>query len=210
MKTERIDRTVKWLKGPAILDVGCTSHHVELTSEYWMHGRIRKQFPQVVGIDFSEENVRELQDHGFSNLSVQSAEDFELDGRFDTIVAGELIEHLSRPGAFLAKAKQHLAPGGRIVVSTPYPFSLLYSLYAVLKYPKTCQNLQHSCWLCPRTMTELAEREGLRVRHWELIEDYRYDDPSLSYRCFAWMMRIGAALHFPKRFTGSTMLFVLE
>jgi 2-polyprenyl-3-methyl-5-hydroxy-6-metoxy-1,4-benzoquinol methylase len=210
MKTERLDRTLRWLKGPAILDVGCTSHNIELDSEYWLHGRIRQQYPEVTGIDFSRQNVEELQALGFSNLHVQSAEDFELGRRFDTIVAGELIEHLSRPGAFLAKAKQHLAPGGRIVVSTPNPFSLLYSMYAFLKFPNTCQNLQHACWLCPRTLTELAAREGLKVRHWELIEDYRFDDPSLAYRCFSRMMTIAAALHFPKRLTGSTMLFVLE
>jgi hypothetical protein len=59
-------------------------------------------------------------------------------------------------------------------------------------------------------MTELAEREGLKVKHWELLGDYIYDDPNIAYRCFAWMMRIGSALRLPERFIGNTMLFVLE
>jgi cyclopropane fatty-acyl-phospholipid synthase-like methyltransferase len=210
METRRVDKTLSWVTGPMVLDVGCTSHEIELNSEYWLHGRLRKKFPGVVGIDVSRDNVQKLQALGYNNLHIQSAEDFELNSRFDSIVAGELIEHLSCPGDFLIRAKQHLAPGGRIILTTPYPFSILYSLYAILKYPKTCQNPQHTCWFCPRTMEELANRCGLKVRHWELVEDYRYDDSSRAYRCLAWTIRICATLPVSKRFTGNTILFVLE
>jgi hypothetical protein len=45
----------------------------------------------------------------------------------------------------LAQARNHLAPGGRLVLSTPSPFSLLYFLYERFMYPKTCQNPEHAC-----------------------------------------------------------------
>src|SRR5207249_3561087 len=142
-------------------------------------------------------------------IHLQSAEEFQLTERFDTIVAGELIEHLANPGRFLDCARQHLADGGRVVLSTPYPFSLHYMLYAFYKYPKTCQNPEHACWFCPQTMKVLGERHGFRVRWFELIEDYYPFTPSLRYRAFIRLVRVfGPVL--PDRLKRNTMLFVLE
>jgi 2-polyprenyl-3-methyl-5-hydroxy-6-metoxy-1,4-benzoquinol methylase len=38
---------------------------------------------------------------------------------FDTIVCGDLIEHLRDPGAFLARVRPLLRPGGRLALTTP-------------------------------------------------------------------------------------------
>jgi 2-polyprenyl-3-methyl-5-hydroxy-6-metoxy-1,4-benzoquinol methylase len=199
---------VEWVKGPRVLDVGCTGHEVEAGSPYWLHGRLRERFANVMGIDISEENVRALREMGFVGVHVASAEDFELPERFETIVAGEVIEHLSNPGRFLEAARKHLEDGGRLVLTTPNPFSLLDGLYALFKYPKTCQNAQRSLWLCPRTLDELAGRAGLRVAHFELIEDYRPDDPSWRYRWFVRLVRLLRPL-IPLRLRGNAMLVVL-
>jgi hypothetical protein len=69
---------------------------------------------------------------------VADAQDFGLDQNFNTVVAGEVIEHLEDPGRFLACARQHLAPGGRIVLSTAQPFALMNIAYAWYNFPKTC------------------------------------------------------------------------
>jgi SAM-dependent methyltransferase len=205
----RAETIIGWVRGPAILDVGCAAHVPEPGNPYWIHGRLREKFPDVAGIDISEANIRFLREKGFGNLHVASAETFSLPGKFDTVVSGELIEHLANPAAFLQRAKDHLSDGGRIVLTTPYPFALLYQAYAFMKFPKTCQNLEHTCWFCPQTLAVLAARTGLKVSHWELIEDYRLDDPSWKYRffvrfvsCFRWFI--------PKRIRNNTMLFVLE
>lgn len=203
----RTDGILHWVKGPKVLDVGCTSHTVEIGSAHWVHGRLRESFPSVTGIDISAENVDMLKSHGFDNVFEQSAETFELSGKFDTIVAGEVIEHLANPGLFLQQSRRHLNEGGRLVLSTPNPFSLAYSLYAFLKFPKTCQNVQHTCWFCPRTMTELALRYGFSVQHFELVDDYSPSDPSFLYRQFGRVMRWSSPV-IPNRLK-KTMLFVL-
>jgi 2-polyprenyl-3-methyl-5-hydroxy-6-metoxy-1,4-benzoquinol methylase len=136
----RTDVILNWVKGPSVLDVGCTGHAVGIGSRRWLHGRLREQFPSVAGIDISTENIAVLNRQGFGNLYVQSAESFELTERFDTIVAGELIEHLANPGLFLRQARTHLKSTGRLVLTTPNPFSLADITYALFKYPKTCQN----------------------------------------------------------------------
>jgi len=203
----RTDATLRWVKGPKVLDIGCTGHVVEIGSPYWLHGRLRENFPSVTGVDISAENVETLRKHGLGDVYVESAESFDLSQKFDTIVAGELIEHLSNPGLFLQQARRHLGDQGRLVLTTPNPFSLAYLLYAILKFPRTCQNPQHACWFCPRTMIELAERFGFKVVYFELIDDYRSDDPSFVYRLFGKLMMIFSPV-IPKRMK-KTMLFVL-
>lgn len=204
----RTDVILEWVKGPSVLDVGCTGHALQVGSDGWLHGRLRKQFPSVVGIDISEENISELHRYGFENLYVQSAESFELGEEFDTIVAGELIEHLSNPGLFLDRARAHLKPAGRLVITTPHPFCLFDITYALFKFPKTCQNGQHTCWFCPQTMKELAERSQFKIEHFELIDDYSPNNPSRRYRAFvALRRRLGFLL--PRLFAKNSMLFVL-
>jgi 2-polyprenyl-3-methyl-5-hydroxy-6-metoxy-1,4-benzoquinol methylase len=205
----RAERLAELVRGPCVLDVGCAGHTLEPDSPHWLHGQLVKRFPGVMGIDRSEEKINELRSRGFDQVFVADAETFSLEQRFDTIVVGELIEHVSNPGLFLKQARSHLALGGQVVVSTPFPFSLLNFLYAYLKYPKTCQNLEHVHWFCVSTLAELAKRSGLRVSHWELIEDYRKEDNSGRYRAFVHLIAwFGWML--PKRLRCNSMVFVFE
>lgn len=206
----RSEQILQKVAGPDILDVGCAGHIPKPGSPYWLHGRLREKFSSVVGIDINAENIRKLRDAGYGDLHVASAEDFDLDARFDSIVAGELIEHLSNPGSFFDRCRIHLKKNGRVVVSTPYTFSLLYFLYAFLKYPVTCQNDEHSVWFCPKTLTGLASRYGFRVYSWELIEDYEFDNSSVPYLMFARLMTTIGRLIVPSRLRKNTMVFVFE
>jgi cyclopropane fatty-acyl-phospholipid synthase-like methyltransferase len=204
----RVETTLQWINGPKVLDVGCTGHVVEIGSSQWLHGRLREKFPFVTGIDISEENVRLLRQRGFDNIQVQSADAFELGEKFDTIVAGEVIEHLSNPGLFLQHAREHLNPEGKLVITTPNAFALLFISYALFKFPKTCENLEHTCWFCPQTIKELAERSGFRIEHFELFDDYPPASPSWRYRLFVAGRRLfGFVL--PKLLAKNRMLLVL-
>ncbi len=44
------------------------------------------------------------------------------DGFFDTVIAGDVIEHVTNPLAMLCEANRVLVPGGRLIVSTPNPY----------------------------------------------------------------------------------------
>jgi 2-polyprenyl-3-methyl-5-hydroxy-6-metoxy-1,4-benzoquinol methylase len=204
----RAAQIVPYVKGPWVLDVGCAGHVPEPYSPSWLHGVLRNSFPHVVGIDIEETNIRKLQALGYQDIYLQSAENFSLPQKFNTIVAGEVIEHLASPGLFLERAKAHLVPGGSVVITTPYPFSLLYAFYALMKFPRTCQNLEHTCWFCPQTFKALAQRIGFRTVQWKLIEDYRFDVPAVRYRAFVTLI---ASLRWviPARLRCNTILFIL-
>jgi 2-polyprenyl-3-methyl-5-hydroxy-6-metoxy-1,4-benzoquinol methylase len=197
-----------WVKGPAVLDVGCAGHAGRVDHPEWLHGRLRQNFSWVWGIDKDPSNVRALQDQGFTNVEVADAQSFDLKERFDSVVAGELIEHLERPGDFLTCAARHLKLGGRIVISTPYPFAIHHFVYALYRFPKTCSNAEHTIWLCPTTLGEMARRAELQVVHWELVS---LEQPTESgkYRTFLKLLKLfGWVL--PDRLRNNTMLAVLE
>jgi ubiquinone/menaquinone biosynthesis C-methylase UbiE len=46
------------------------------------------------------------------------------DGSFDTVLMTELLEHLERPGAALAEAFRLLQPGGKLILTTPFIWTL--------------------------------------------------------------------------------------
>src|SRR5665648_169682 len=180
----RIERIINFVKGPLVLDVGCTGHVVDKASKNWLHEQLCIKFNNVYGVDTSYENVGKLIELGYKNISLQNAEDYSFKIKFDTIVAGELIEHLSNPGSFLENSINHLKPDGQLIITTPNPFSFLNQIYAYLKYPKTCQNNQHTMWFCPSTIRELTSRYTLKIKFFDLICDYSENDPSKKYRFF--------------------------
>lgn len=205
----RSERILGLVVGPDVLDVGCSDHQLRSNSNYWLHGILRKQFPSVVGIDLNEDIINMMRELGDDNVFFASAETFQLGRKFNTIVAGEIIEHLSNPGLFLENCRSHLKKEGRLVLSTPYPFSLLNTLYAFMKFPKTCQNNEHTMWYCPRTLTELASRYGFAISSWELIEDYELENQSFKYKVFARIMMSLGRILLPGRLRKNDMLFVL-
>lgn len=208
MKT-REQRLLEWIKGPRVLDIGCTDHVVRNDSVYWLHQYLTQNYSHVIGIDISVENLEKMRSLGYQNLYQMNAETFSFDETFDTIVAGELIEHLSNPGLFLDRARSHLDSDGRLIITTPYVFTILYMLYANLKFPKTCENPEHTYWLCIETMRNLAGRHGFRERHFEMVMDYRLDNPSWKYRMFAKLI-ISFRFIIPRQLRNNVMLFVFE
>jgi 2-polyprenyl-3-methyl-5-hydroxy-6-metoxy-1,4-benzoquinol methylase len=196
------------VKGPDVLDVGCAGREIAPNEPQWLHGRLREHF-NVTGIDVSEHNITVLKKLGFTGLHVQSAETFELKQTFDTIVAGEVIEHLSNPGKFLERSRAHLRPQGRLIISTPNAFSLMYGLYALAHFPKTCENDEHTCWFCPSTIAELAAREGLAIETWRLVDDYSDKVKSFKYRAY-WIFARTVGKLLPRRLTKTNMIVVLR
>lgn len=209
--TNRADRTLRWVRGPDVLDVGAAGHRPLPHSRQWLHGRLREVFPAVMGIDISEDNVKMLHNMGYQGLRVGDAQSLQMEARFDTIVGGEVIEHLEDPGRFLAGARRHLKPGGRVVLTTPYAFGLLNWVYALLRFPTTCINPEHTVWFCPTTLTEMAHREGFTVIHWELILDLPDDpNPPVALKRFVALAYEWMSLLLPDRLRCNGMLFVLK
>ena len=109
---DRLNVVLPLFKGESILDVGCASRYGRSD---WLHGVIASSFPNVVGIDINEETIDRIKSEGFKAY-MADAQDFDLHQTFDTVFAGEIIEHLDNVHGLLTSVRRHLGPGGRFVL----------------------------------------------------------------------------------------------
>ena len=73
-------------------------------------------------MDVDAEGVAALVRDGYRAVCAD-VQDLDLGRQFDTIIAGEIIEHLENPWAVFYKAvRKHLKRGGQLIITTPNPF----------------------------------------------------------------------------------------
>lgn len=151
----------------SILDMGCVQHDLDRINEStWLHGRLCEAFNDVTGLDYAEDEVRELNQRGYDVVHAD-AESFDLPETYDMVVAGELIEHLSNPGRFLQRVRNHLKSSGRLLLTTPNPWYYGYFLQATRG--EVLSNPEHTCWFDKRTLRQLLSRYGFEVEHFEYV-----------------------------------------
>jgi SAM-dependent methyltransferase len=111
-------RRIKQLLPPVaeVLEVGCGLG-------YFL-SYLKKEFT-ATGCDISEVAVREASQRTGVKVDIASAEElpYEGTGRFDGIVAFDVIEHLAAPERFIGEAYRLLKESGVLIISTPNPNS---------------------------------------------------------------------------------------
>ncbi len=95
--SDRFDVVMPFIRGESILDVGCASRY---GMSDWLHGLLVNEFPEVVGIDINDRTIDALWLEGF-DVQLADAQNFDLNRKFDTVFAGEIIEHLDDVHGFL-------------------------------------------------------------------------------------------------------------
>lgn len=156
----------KFVSGYSVLDIGVVEHDIShIESESWKHRKIKKWGTKVVGVDILEEEVRILNDMGFDVRLLDATSLTDLGERFERVVIGDVIEHVSNPVALVEFAARHLAHDGLIMVSTPNPFS--YSFFMrVIKEGTFIANAEHISWVTPSMAIEIASRAGVRLKNY--------------------------------------------
>jgi len=111
-------------RGRRILDIGCSEGILALL--------LARAGKQVLGIDVEPAAIAAANDMVNSepslvrdriDLRVADALGVELEKeRFDTVILGEVIEHLADPSAILEGAQAFLKPRGRLVLTTPFGY----------------------------------------------------------------------------------------
>ena len=85
------------------------------------------------------------------------------DQRFDTVLMGELIEHLERPYETLRSVRNYIVPCGSLILSTPNPLGIpaVFAEYLCLR--RFYYTHHHAFYFSPRWMWRLLERSGYKV-----------------------------------------------
>jgi 2-polyprenyl-3-methyl-5-hydroxy-6-metoxy-1,4-benzoquinol methylase len=146
-------------KNDRVLDIGFWGQGVNPSHPNWVHNILKSSAKDVYGVDLEYDEVQmQPNDH----YQKASAESFHFDTAFDVIFAGDLIEHLTNPGLFLDCAKKHLAPGGRIIVSTPNTFNL-FNMTEKLSKGEPTVNPDHTFYFNIKTLRKLFQKMGWTV-----------------------------------------------
>ena len=157
----RVDRIVELVDGPTVLDLGVVQHSAENAhNDDWLHARLVDAFEDVVGVDYLEAEVKKLNRQGYNVISAD-VETMDLPVTADTVVIGELIEHLSNPGMMLDRVREHLKPHGTVIISTPNPW--LFAHVRRLAQGTLKINDEHTAWYGPVVLGQLLERHGYTV-----------------------------------------------
>ena len=133
--------------------------------------------PEATGVDIDAEGINLLRAQGY-NTVVADVITMDLGEKFQTIVAGEIIEHLANPGLFLSNMKQHLTDDGVVIITTPNPFYAKQA-WKILHYKRPSVHEEHTCWFDPITLTNLCRMSGL-----EPVEGYWIQPRASSIKTF--------------------------
>jgi methionine biosynthesis protein MetW len=161
-----------------VLDLGCATG--ALASVLKQRGPI-----EVVGVERNPAYAAEARRHCDRVIEgdVETVDSGDL-GRFDCLVAADVLEHLVDPWSALDRYVALLEPGCRAVISLPN--AAHWTTYAQLargRWPRKEQGIHdatHLRWFTLRDALELAEGAGLRVEHvtrrpWVLWRGTRLD-----------------------------------
>lgn len=165
-----------------ILDVGCGKGHFLLLAK-------EAKLP-AIGIDFSVENVEAAKARG-AECYLLDLRDIEDDRRFAAITAFHVIEHLSRPKAFLETLRDRIEAAGAVYLSFPnVDRGTLRFMRDLGDFPP-----YHLNRITESGMRRLADRAGLAVTarwvephdlHWRyatsLAVNHALDAPHLRQR----------------------------
>lgn len=165
-----------WVVGRKVLDVGPaelvgTDHAYKM--ERWIHRKVGEVSGELTGLEINREQVEALTEKGF-NIIEGGAESFQLGKTYEVVLAGELIEHLSNPGLFLDRAREHLVERGILLLTTPNRYSIDALKYILRhrKVPSYNKEIRkHVCYFDSDGINSLLKRHGFETAsisycHW--------------------------------------------
>jgi 2-polyprenyl-6-hydroxyphenyl methylase/3-demethylubiquinone-9 3-methyltransferase len=146
--------------GGELLDIGCGGG--------LLAPHLRGLGYRHVGVDLTASALEVAAEHGVEPVRADAADlPFE-DGRFDVVVAGEVLEHVTDLEAVVAEATRVLRPGGTFVCDTInrtwFARLTLVTIGERLRGgpPLGCHD--HRLFVPPRRLQELCARGGVDLR----------------------------------------------
>lgn len=161
---DRITIIEPLVKNKSVLDIGCVDARPDGTKKYaskGLHNFLKEKAKELTGVDIDEEGVKAMNSEGY-NIIAANGETMNLGEKYDCIVAGEIIEHLSNAGLFIEKVYEHLKDDGVFIVTTSNAFAIS-SFTRIFAKNKIKVHSEHTCWYDPKTLSELLRRYSFEV-----------------------------------------------
>lgn len=170
----RLQYILKNIKGK-VLDIGC--------SQGKLHEEIVERIPLVIGLDLR------YPDAIFGMFIIATCEKMPLKNHcMDTLIAGEIIEHLSEPSKLLWECRRIMKDGGVLIITTPNKGSYINRIF------KSYNTKGHISLMTENDLKKLLKLNGFKIKEF-LCLPMTYEGlwkPTLRYRLqySYWLRRI--------------------
>ncbi len=153
-----------------VLDLGSLGDNYN--NKNWLFKHIKETAKSVQGLDINKNPTNEKIIEG-------DVTNFNLNQKFEVIVAGELIEHIYNFKGFLESVKKHMKSESIFILSTPNAFSFANIIRAIL-FGKTIHHKGHKVFFDKGTLTELLNDFGFEIQKVVYNSEYEYLNPIKS------------------------------
>ena len=166
---EKKSKIVELCTAKSVLDVGCVGQDIDYFNPFWIHNLIKEVCTVIDGVDIDVEGIRLLNEKGYS---VCLAEDLQsLNKKYDIVLMSDVIEHVNDPVAFLSFYSKFLNESGKMVIATPNAHGIR-NFTSILLRNDYSLNHEHTFWLCPKTISEIADRADLKFADFFWLKEY--------------------------------------
>jgi SAM-dependent methyltransferase len=170
--------TRRFRSGGRLLEIGCA---------YGFFLEEARRFYEVAGIEVAHAAAAFCRARGLSVIEEVAEESvFARFGMLDVIILLDVIEHLPDPKSTLALCRQHLNPGGVIVITTG-DFASFYARLAGRNW-RLMTPPQHLWFFTPESIGRLSHSLGLRLE----VCDHPWKVVPLSLIQFQLLRLLGA------------------
>lgn len=190
---QRVEFILNAASGKSVLHLGCTNYPYtqdSIDKKMLLHLELQKTAAELYGFDFDQEGIDTLAAAGIGNLyraDLEHLEDVPLNKQFDTIIAGEMIEHLMNPGLFLDGIKRFMHSETHLVITTVNAYAAVrYAPYALRGKGGENEPVHpdHVAYYSYRTLSKLVHNAGFEVA------DFCFYDVGTEHRpTLAWYYR---------------------
>jgi cyclopropane fatty-acyl-phospholipid synthase-like methyltransferase len=155
-----------------VLHLGCTNWpygETALADGSLLHLQLGRVARELHGLDADAVGLQRLSERGIPKLHVGDLEALDstaLPTDLDVIVAGEVIEHLSNPGRFLAGVRNLMGPSTTLLITTVNAYCAFRGAqYALRSRGGVLEPVHpdHVAYYSYATLTRLVERAGFVV-----------------------------------------------
>jgi 2-polyprenyl-3-methyl-5-hydroxy-6-metoxy-1,4-benzoquinol methylase len=167
----------------SILHLGCAGDHLNKGPQNNFHLNLSKKARALWGVEIDRNALQIVRSwlpedsSGRFRYFCEDVQSMELGGndqKFDVIVVGSIIEHLSNPGLMIEKLHKFCTFDTEIIIVTPHAFGIMNYLRVLLR-KREAINKQHTCWFSVATLSELCSRYQLKATEWHTGFGWRPD-----------------------------------
>ncbi len=178
---DRIKYLCNYAKNKSIIHVGCVDHipliKGKIKNNTWLHKRLDEVVKRQFGIDLNEEGIQymkeelNLTDVAVENILDGSINPVILNNQWDSIILGEILEHVDNPVLFLSKVRERYKSCiNEIVVTVPNAMSIKNTAFSFLN--KEQINSDHYYWFSPYTLARILLKAGFTPLYHDFVTYY--------------------------------------